>query len=666
MATKTVPRMNKKQLLASYRQMLLIRRCEEQLARAHQRGLIHGACHTYVGEEAIAVGVCAHLRTEDVVFSTHRGHGHALAKGVPPGQLIAELFGRETGCSHGRGGSMHLFAPEVGLMGTSGIVGPCILQAAGAGYSFKLLKTGRVAAAFFGDGAVNNGAFHEGLNLAAIWKLPVLFVCENNQYATEVAFEYAAGNPNVAERGAVYGIPGKRVDGNDVLAVSAAAAEAVQRARGGQGPTLLECRTYRTRPHAEGMGDFTYRTREEVEDWKTRCPILRLRQVLVNDAGAEPDELTTIDNEIDALLAEAQRLAENSPWPDPATAADHVYATPRAEAPAVGTTATSGQDMTFMQATLDGLREEMAKNPAIFVLGEGIGKRGGNFKTTAGLYDIHGPERLCDTPISERGFVGLGCGAAMTGSRPVIDFMFADFVLDSVGEIINQIAKMQYMSNGRLTMPILLRGCIGIGHSAATHHSGNYYPMYAHFPGLRVVVPSTPYDAKGLLKRALNCDDPVLFLEHRDVLTVKGPVPTGEYQIDFGRAAVVQEGGDVTVVALASMVHQTLKACAALAADKVFVEVIDPRTVAPLDVDTILGSVKKTGRLLIVDEAFAPCGIGAEIAAQLADRGFDDLDAPIRRLNGAQTPTPYSPALEKAVVPNPDAIAQAIRDLVAE
>src|SRR6266566_504321 len=200
--------------------MVLIRRCEEQLAKSHQRGLIHGACHTYIGQEAVAVGVCANLRTDDVVFSTHRGHGHALAKGVPPLQLSAELYGREAGCSRGRGGSMHLFAPEVGLMGTSGIVGPCILQAAGAGYSFQLLKTKGVAVAFFGDGAVNNGAFHEGLNLASIWKLPVLFVCENNQFATEVPFAYAAGNPSVGGRGWVYGLPGYQLlDANDVEAV---------------------------------------------------------------------------------------------------------------------------------------------------------------------------------------------------------------------------------------------------------------------------------------------------------------------------------------------------------------------------------------------------------------------------------------------------------------
>jgi 2-oxoisovalerate dehydrogenase E1 component len=670
METEVLPSLKKDQLLSLYRQMVLIRRCEERLARSHQRGLIHGACHTYVGQEAIAVGVCANLRPTDVVFSTHRGHGHALAKGLPPQQLIAELYGREAGCSHGRGGSMHLFAPEIGMMGTSGIVGPCILQAAGAGYSFKVLKTDGVAVAFFGDGAVNNGAFHEGLNMAGIWKLPVLFVCENNQYATEVPFRYSAGNATVAARAAAYGLPGVEVDGNDVKAVRQAAEEAVDRARAGDGATLLECLTYRTRPHAEGMGDFGYRTKEEVEEWKTRCPIRRLKEQLLEE-GVGDEELSAIDAGIEAQVEEAHRFAEQSAAPDPATATDHVYAEPsRREGETPGWLYTpgspGGREISYMQATLEALSSEMARNPTIFVMGEGIGKRGGNFRSTAGLYDLYGPVRLCDTPISERGFVGLGCGAAMTGTRPVIDFMFADFVLDAVGEIINQIAKMQYMSSGRLKMPILLRGCIGIGHSAATHHSGNYYPMYAHFPGLRVVVPSTPYDAKGLMIRALNCDDPVIFLEHREVMGIKGDVPAEDYEIEFGKAAVVREGGDVTVVALALMVHHTLKACDMLEKEGITVELIDPRTVAPLDVETILQSVSKTGRLLIVDEAFAPFGIGAEIAAQLADRGFDDLDAPIRRLNGAHTPTPYSPALEAAAVPNPERIAQAIRDLVAE
>ena len=230
MTQLTSNKLDNQVLLELYQTMQLVRRCELQLAKANQQGLIHGACHTYVGQEAVAAGVCAHLSEEDVVFSTHRGHGHALAKGVAPEQLIAELYGRESGCSSGRGGSMHLFAPEVGLMGTSGIVGPCLLQAAGAGYSFKLLEVDRVAVAFFGDGAVNNGAFHEALNMASIWKLPVLFVCENNGFATEVAFSYSSGNPSVATRGESYGIPSVEVDGNDASAVYLAAEQAIERA----------------------------------------------------------------------------------------------------------------------------------------------------------------------------------------------------------------------------------------------------------------------------------------------------------------------------------------------------------------------------------------------------------------------------------------------------
>ena len=316
---------SKTQQLALYRQMLMIRRTEEQLAKSYQAGMIPGACHTYVGEEAVASGVCAHLRHSDAVFSTHRGHGHALAKGVPPREVIAELYGRVTGCSRGRGGSMHLFSPEVGMMGTSGIVGPCILQATGAAYSFKLMKTDQVGVAFFGDGAVNNGAFHEGLNLAAIWDLPVIFVNENNMYATEVAFSYATRNTEVAERAATYKIPSLAVDGNDVLAVYAAAGQAISRARAGGGPSFIECKTYRTRAHAEGMRDAGYRTQEEVDTWKSRDPIALLRERLLTTDTADQTEIDSIDTEIKNLVEEGAEFAKNSPYPDPTTVADYIF-----------------------------------------------------------------------------------------------------------------------------------------------------------------------------------------------------------------------------------------------------------------------------------------------------------------------------------------------------
>jgi len=323
-------------------------------------------------------------------------------------------------------------------------------------------------------------------------------------------------------------------------------------------------------------------------------------------------------------------------------------------------------EQTFTEAARDALSEAMDRDPTIFVVGEGVGPRGGNFETTAGLYEKHGPVRVCDTPICERGFIGMCTGAAMTGTRPVVDFMFMDFILDGLGELINQTSKMQYMSSGRLKMPLVLRGCIGIGHSAATHHSGSYYPLFTHIPGFRVVLPSNPADAKGLFATALRSDDPVFFMEHRQLLNTRGPVPEGEHLIPFGKAVVAREGTDATVVALSVMVNHALYVAEELSSEGISLEIIDPRTVAPLDVTTILESVRKTGRLLIVDETFMPCGIGAEISAHVTEHGFDELDAPIKRLNGAHIPTPYSPPLEKALIPDRVSLAQAVHDLMAE
>ena len=666
MPTEVSSTLDKQTLLALYRTMQTIRQCEERLAKSHQQGLVHGACHTYVGQEAIAAGLFAHLRQPDVVFSTHRGHGHALAKGLHPRELIAELYGRQSGCSLGRGGSMHLFKPEIGLMGTSGIVGPCILQACGGGYSFKIKKHEHVAVACFGDGGVNNGAFHEGLNMASIWNLPVVFVCENNQFATEVPFSYASGIPDVGRRADNYGIPGFELDGNDVLEVHRVAGQAVERARRGKGPSLIECKTYRTRPHVEGSADFTYRTRQEVDDWKTRCPIQQLHKRMVEENLATNAELENIQQEIRELIEQSHEFAEASAYPSSESATVHVYDEDAPPGQAQSEPPPGNRETTFVHATVEALDQAMAENPGIFVMGEGIGSRGGSFNTTHALYDKYGADRLCDTPICERGFIGLGCGAAMTGTRPVIDFMFIDFVHDAFGEVINQIAKMQFMSSGRLKMPILLRGCIGIGHSAAVHHSGSYHSVYAHIPGLRVAIPSTPYDAKGLFARALRSNDPVLMLEHRELLAVKGFVPEGDYEIPFGVARIVREGTDATVVAISLMVHHAVKAAEQLSTEGISIEIIDPRTVSPLDTATIIRSVAKTGRLLIVDEAFQPCSVASEISASVVDAGFDELDAPIRRLNGAFTPTPYAPPLEQAVVPQVEDIIQAVRDLLLE
>ena len=314
--------------LQLYRQMLVLRRFEEAVARHYRQGHIPGFVHLYIGEEAVASGVCVHLAAEDYVASTHRGHAHALAKGMSPREVMAELWGRRTGSSGGRGGSMHLYGPEHGLLGTSGIVGPSILTGAGAAFSAKYRGTRQVAVAFFGDGAVNTGAFHEGLNLASIWDLPVVFVCENNLYGVEMPFLKATAGQSVAARAASYAMPGVEVDGQDVLAVYDAAGEAVARARSGEGPTLIECRTYRFGGHHEGDPGTDYRTSEEVEEWRRRDPILLLGEILLENQIAQASEFDVIQSDVEALIEDAIDFADRSPWPSAEEASAKVFSNP--------------------------------------------------------------------------------------------------------------------------------------------------------------------------------------------------------------------------------------------------------------------------------------------------------------------------------------------------
>jgi 2-oxoisovalerate dehydrogenase E1 component len=323
------------------------------------------------------------------------------------------------------------------------------------------------------------------------------------------------------------------------------------------------------------------------------------------------------------------------------------------------------RELTFTDAAREGLAEEMARDAMIFVVGEGIGARGGNFNTTVGLFELYGEKRLRDTPISERGFTGLCTGAAVLGARPVIDFMFLDFELDALGEIINQMSRLRWMSNGQVKVPIVLRGGVGLA-STGPHHSANLFSIFMHLPGLHVVVPVFPADAKGLLKTSIRTDDPVIFLEHKKLMKLKGPVPDGEHLVPFGQASVVRQGKDLTIVGISFTVIEALNAANLLEKEGISAEVIDPRTLAPLDLATILESVSKTHRLLVVDEDFSPCGAGAEIAAQVMEQGFYELDAPVRRMNGAFVPGPYSPPLEAAVIPSAQGIAKAAQALMVE
>ncbi|MEW6629611.1 MAG: thiamine pyrophosphate-dependent enzyme [Pseudomonadota bacterium] len=654
-------------LLDLFERMVLLRRFESIAQIACRKGETPGFLHLYIGEEATGVGVCAHLRQTDWVTSTHRGHGHALAKGAHPGRVMAELFGKADGICGGRGGTMHLYDRSVGLFGTNGIVAAGIGHAVGIGMSARLQGRDDIGVAFFGDGAANHGGFHEALNFAAVQRAPAVFICENNLYATATPLKSITLNPEIATKAASYGMPGVAVDGNDVFAVWLAMKEATERARAGKGPTLIEAKTYRTVGHHEGDPVIgTYRTQEELDAWIKRDPIDMFRKKLIEDYGvADAEALAAIETRVEKVVEEALAFARNSPEPDPATVRQHVFADPinppaALQPRAVGESRTQG----WLEAVRDGIAEEMRANPAILYFGEGTGERGGSFAHTKNLWHEFGPDRMVDTPISEQGFTAAAVGASATGARTVSDLMFADFAFETAGQIFLQAAKLRYMTSGVMSAPMVVRVGAGALRSSGPHHSGIYHPVFAHMPGLIVCVPSTPADAKGLMKTALRAGDPVIMLEPKALFASKGEVPAGEHFVPFGVARIARAGADITIVAAGQMVQRALEAADVLADEGIEVEVIDPRTIMPLDIETIVASVRKTHRLLVVDEAWAMCGLGGEIAQAVNELAFDELDAPPGRLHTAPTSHPFAPVLERAMLVDTARIAQGARDVI--
>jgi 2-oxoisovalerate dehydrogenase E1 component len=644
-----------------YTTMVKIRRFDERTIELFSQGLVKGTAHSYVGEEAVAAGACAALREDDSVVGNHRGHGHCIAKGARADLMMAELLGRRDGYCRGLGGSMHIAALDLNILGCNGIVGAGLPIGTGAALAARLRRTDRVVVVFFGDGAANQGVVHESLNLAAVWKLPAIFLCENNQYALSTATRRTTAGESIAARAAAYSIPGVRVDGNDVLAVHEAVRAAVARARAGEGPTLIEAVTYRWGGHSMRANLPDYRTKEEEQAWVERDPVARFARALVDGGHATPLRLKELEEAVEAELDAAVAFGRASPEPDVELMESSVYAPAIAvPEPALSTT----RELTTAQALNEALHQEMERDERVFLMGEDVGLIGGIFGVSRGLRDRFGEERVRDTPISEATFLGAGVGAAIAGLRPVVEIQIFDFVALTMDQVANQAAKFRFMLGGKPTVPLVIRGPQGGGLRLAAQHSQSLEAWFVHVPGLVVIAPSTPADAKGLLISAIRDDNPVIFLEHKALYAVTGPVPEEPYAIPIGRAAVRREGTDVTVVATQAMVARALAAAAELEQDGICVEVIDPRTLVPLDEATILASVRKTHRLLIAHEAVKRGGFGAEIAAVVAEQALDDLDAPIVRVAARAVPIPYNDELERATIPTQRDIAAAIRGLV--
>lgn len=663
-AASDLSAVSREALLAGLAMMVRIRSFEDRVQREFARGEMPGFVHTYHGAEAIAAGVCAHLTDADLITSTHRGHGHCIAKGCDLDGMVAELYGRETGLCAGRGGSMHIADFSRGMLGANAIVGGGISLATGAALAADVLGDGRVAVAFFGDGAANQGIFHESLNLAAIWRLPVIFVCENNGWAESTPASYSTSVADISARAAAYGIPGVTAAGEDYESAHRAAGEAVHRARAGEGPTLLEVKVARIRGHY--IGDHQqYRPRDERQEARGRDPVVLLAERLGEDLAPYR---AAVAAEIDAAF----ETGPQGDWPEPATVERDVLAPdPAGPQPAVAAPPAE-REITFLEAVNEGLNQAMAADDAVIVLGEDIaggaglggrheGAMGGTFGATRGLLGTFGPARVRDTPISEAGFVGAATGAALAGLRPVVDVMWASFVPYCFDQVFNQAAKMRYMFGGQATVPLVLRMAVGAGLRAAGQHSDTLYPVFASVPGLKVVAPSTPADAKGLLLRAIADDNPVMFLEHMGLYRTKGPVAPEPYEIALGQAACLRSGDDVSLVAVGECTLRALTAAEELAGEGISAEVIDVRTIAPLDAETICASVGRTGRAVVVEESPRRCGLAAEIAAVITENTFASLSHPVARVTAANSPVPFSPPLEDAWLPSAADIVAAVR-----
>ena len=651
------------QLLEAYRRIVLIREFETKVSLLYRDSEIPGFVHLSIGQEATAVGACWPLGSRDVITSNHRGHGHTLAKGLDPEAMMAELFGRATGTNRGLGGSMHIADPSLGIFGANGIVAAGVPIAAGAALASRLRGERTVTVAFFGDGAVAQGAFHEAANLVSLWKLPVVFFCENNGYAE---FSPASDQHPVPleRRAAGYGLDFVSVDGNDIEAVIAAMSAIVQGIRDGAGPVFVEARTYRWHGHYEGDPE-RYRSKQERTEWQSERDPVAITRARLLERGIGDAVLAAIDTEIGERIEAAVTAARAAPLPAPSVPATALYAPRAVPAEHVPDWSADEESATFrvMDAVRLALEHELETDPDVFVAGIDVGKGGNVFALTRGLYE-RWPERLLDTPISETAVIGLGVGAAMAGLRPVVELMYLDFLGVCLDQIYNQAAKMRFMTGGKASMALTVRTQFGAGRSSGSQHSQSLEALLAHVPGLTVVMPSTPADTYGLLRAAIRDPNPVVFIENRLLYGMKGPRPPVDYLVPLGKAKIVRPGRDATLVSVSRMVHESLAAAESVAQRGIDVEVIDLRTVAPLDTATILESLSRTGRLLVAHEAVTDFGIGAEIAAVAAGAGFGSLRAPVLRVGAAATPAPYAPNLERLWLPDRQDIERAIDTLL--
>ncbi|MDA1141113.1 MAG: thiamine pyrophosphate-dependent enzyme [Planctomycetota bacterium] len=644
-------------LIAMLRGMMRIREFELTLKEnLEPTKRISTPCHLYIGQEAVAVGVCSNLNDQDMIFGNHRSHGHYLAKGGDMGAAMAEIFCKQTGCSSGRGGSMHLVSVEKGILGTSSIVGGTVPLAVGAGLSKSLRNLDSVSVAFHGDSVPEEGVWNESANLAAINNLPVLFICENNMYSTHLPLEERRVKDNLGDLAAAHGLRTSTVDGNNVLEVYNAAKTELARIRSGEGPAFIECRTYRWLGHVGPRDDLDVglRSEEEVKAWVNRCPIRLFNEYLIENGTLSCDEADALTDEVNEEVKAALTFAEESPKPDPKTYLDHIYKdNSNTSLPTlIELPKDEERSIRYVEAIREGHHQALAHDELIYILGQGVDNPWCVGTSTEGLLQAFGKNRVRDVPICENAMTGTAIGSAMAGMRPLVFHPRMDFMYLAMDQMINHCAYWFYMFGGQVSVPVTIRGIINRRGEQGSQHSQSPYALYAHIPGLKIVMPTTPFDAKGLLLSALFDDNPVLYFDDRSLYESSGNAPEYPYLVPLGRGDIRRGGSDLTIVAISCMVQEALKAADILAEKGVEAEVIDPRTIKPMDFDLILESSQKTGRLIIADPAWPRCGVASDVAARVSQELFGKLKAPVQTVTFPDSPIPASFVLEEAYYPD--------------
>jgi 2-oxoisovalerate dehydrogenase E1 component len=617
------------------------------------------------GHEAAQIGVAWPLRPKhDWIAPYYRDIVLCFRMGLTPLDLMLSVLARpDDPASGGKQTPGHFSDTRLNIVSGGSPLSTQMVHAAGVAYALKMDGTDKVAMTCYGEGAGSEGDTHEAFNFAAIHELPQVFVCQNNGFAISVPFDKQYAIEHAAQRAAGYGFPGVTVDGRDPVTCYHVAKQAVARARSGEGPTLIECLVDRLGAHSSEDDQRRYRSQEELEQLAANDCLARFRKRLLDDGILDEKTVAEYEEQVREEVTRATRQGLDSPDAKPEDALTNVYSIdvptgidpdPKAET----------EDMNMVQAVRDALAQEMERDERVMVLGEDVGPKGGVFLVTDGLYARFGEQRVVDTPIAESSIAGIALGLSLAGKRPVAEMQFTDFAHMAFNQITNEIAKFRYRTDGDWGVPLVIRAPMG-GHShGALYHSQSIEARFAT-PGLKIVIPSTPYEAKGLLIASMRDPDPVLFFEHKRLYRMfKEPVPKGDYLIPLQQARVVRQGDDLSVFCYGLMVHYALEAARNLERDGWSVEVVDLRTVYPLDRDAILASARKTGKCLVLYEDNFSVSIGSEVAALIADGAWRWLDAPVKRLGGLDVPAmPYARPMEDFFMPNPEKITAALKEL---